>query len=50
MKPDGRDIKSEVIGMYTDDGARVDSCPHPGEMIHLEMSVKPELYDILRSC
>ena len=50
MKPDGRDIKSEVIGMYTDDGARVDSCPHPGEIIHLEMSVKPELYDILRSC
>jgi len=27
----------------------VESCPHPGQEIHLKLSVTPEVYDILRS-
>ncbi len=49
MKPNGDNIAVKVEAMYTGDGEAVDSCPHPGQEIHLKLSVTPEVYDILRS-
>lgn len=48
MKPNGDNITSIVKAMYTADCESVDSCPHPGQEIHLDLSVAPEKYDILR--
>ncbi len=48
MKPDGRDIITKVIGMKNERGKAVESCPHSKEMIWLDLSVKPEICDILR--
>jgi len=48
MKPDGTDIKATVKAMYTEDGESVDSCPHPQQIIDLELSEIPSKYDILR--
>ena len=48
MKPDGTDVKAIVKAMYTEDGESVDSCPHPQQIIDLELSETPSKYDILR--
>ena len=48
MKPDGTDVKATVKAMYTEDGESVDSCPHPQQIIDLELSEIPSKYDILR--
>ncbi|MBQ9305935.1 U32 family peptidase [Butyrivibrio sp.] len=48
MKPDGTDVKATVKAMYTEDGESVDSCPHPQQIIDLELSETPSKYDILR--
>ncbi len=48
MKPDGTDVKARVNAMYTEDGENVESCPHPKQVIYLDLSTKPDKYDILR--
>lgn len=48
MKPDGTDVKATVKAMYTENGESVDSCPHPQQIIDLELSETPSKYDILR--
>ena len=47
MKPDGTDVKATVKAMYTEDGESVDSCPHPQQIIDLELTEIPFKYDIL---
>jgi len=57
MKPDGRDISIIVNSMYNQNGERVDSAPHPKEIIDLELGlaadpnapVDIETGDILRA-
>ena len=49
MKPDGTDVKVTVKGLYTEDGESVDSCPHPKQVLSVELSVPAEKYDILRA-
>ena len=49
MKPDGTDVKVTVKGLYTEDGESVDSCPHPKQVLYVELSVPAEKYDILRA-
>ncbi len=39
MKPDGRDIPIIVNCMYNQNGERVDSAPHPKEIIDLELGL-----------
>ncbi len=39
MKPDGRDISIIVNSMYNQNGERVDSAPHPKEIIDLELGL-----------
>jgi len=48
MKPDGANITVDVLAMYDEKGEAVDSCPHPGQEIHLKLSETPKVHDILR--
>lgn len=48
MKPDGTNRETQVIGIYTDEGESVPSAPHPKQILHLDLSVKPDKYDLLR--
>ncbi len=48
MRPDGTDVRTTVKAMYKEDGTPTDSCPHSKEIIYLDLSQKPEKYDILR--
>ncbi|MDE6750638.1 MAG: U32 family peptidase [Lachnospiraceae bacterium] len=48
MKPDGRNIPVKVLHMYNEEGEEVESCPHAGQIIDIELSKAPEKYDIMR--
>ena len=48
MKPGAGDIETTVIGMYTEDGQPVDSAPHPGQIIDLELDREAQPGDVLR--
>lgn len=53
MKPDGRNIKTKVLAMYTENkvtGAleNVESCPHSKQVLYVELSERAEQYDIMR--
>lgn len=48
MKPDGTDVKATVKGMYAEDGTPVESCPHSKQILYVDLSERPEVYDILR--
>ncbi len=48
MKPDGRDVKTKVLGMVNGEGVAVTSAPHPKETIYLELSERAEVGDLLR--
>ena len=48
MKPDGRNIKTKVLRIVNEDGQEQESAPHPKQVLYLELSEKPDKYDILR--
>ncbi|WP_035799252.1 peptidase U32 family protein [Butyrivibrio sp. NC3005] len=48
MKTDGRDIETKVLGIYAEDGTSQESAPHPQQIVYVDLSVKPEVNDILR--
>lgn len=48
MKPDGRNICAQVLSMYDADGQAVESCPHSKQRLYIELSQRPEPYDLLR--
>lgn len=48
MKPDGRNVPIQVLGMYDVEGSPVESCPHSKQVIYLKLSETPEVYDLLR--
>ena len=48
MKPDGRDISVKVLNMYDENGSSMESCPHPKQMITLELDGEAEPGDIIR--
>ena len=48
MKPDGSNVKVEVLGMKTDDGENVESAPHPQQSLHVQLTEKPSPFDLLR--
>ncbi|MCI2048962.1 MAG: U32 family peptidase [Lachnospiraceae bacterium] len=50
MKPDGRDVKAEVLSLQTEDGLYTESAPHPQEKLWVTLSEKPSPGDLLRSC
>jgi putative protease len=48
MKPDGRDVLSEVQDIMNEDGIRQESAPHPKQALSVRMSPLPEPGDIIR--
>ena len=48
MKPDGRNIETEVLGIFGDDGAPQESAPHAAQHLHVKLTALPDEYDILR--
>lgn len=48
MKPDGRDIETTVVSICDEDGNAMESCPHPKQMIRINLGMGLEAGDILR--
>ena len=48
MKPDGRNLKVTVKGIYDEDGNARESAPHPLEVLYVDLGLEMESYDILR--
>lgn len=48
MKPDGRNLEATVREIWNDDGERQDSAPHARQIIHVNLDVQTEAFDILR--
>ena len=48
MKPDGANVKTEVLSLTTEEGEAVESAPHPKQVLYVEMTEKASEYDILR--
>ncbi len=49
MKPNGSNVSTLVEAIYDDEGNEVESAPHPKQKLYLQLSVKPDVYDILRT-
>ncbi len=48
MKPNGENIPARVLAMYDEDGNAMESCPHPKQLIDVELSAVAAVGDILR--
>ena len=48
MKPDGRNLAAHVKGIWDDDGCAMESAPHPKQMLHVQLDVPAQPWDILR--
>ena len=48
MKPDGRNVPVTVNAIYDENGTEVESAPHPQQILYLDLSQTPDLYDLLR--
>ena len=48
MKPDGSNVPVKVLSLTTEDGEAVESAPHPKQVLYVQLSAKPEQYDLLR--
>jgi len=48
MKPDGNNVPVKVLSLTAEDGESVDSAPHPKQVLYVQLSKKPEQYDLLR--
>ncbi len=48
MKPDGRNIKTKVKGIYNEKEEEMESAPHPKVRLFLVLEEETSLYDILR--
>ena len=48
MKPNGDNVLTKVLVMYNEKKEAVESCPHPKQVVYLQLDKQPEVYDILR--
>ncbi|MBQ0028376.1 MAG: U32 family peptidase [Lachnospiraceae bacterium] len=48
MKPNGDNVQVTVLAIYDEEGNELDAAPHPQQQLYLELSTKPDQYDILR--
>ena len=48
MKPNGDNVETKVLAMYNEEGETMESCPHPKQIVYLQLDKQPEVYDILR--
>ncbi len=49
MKPDGRNVPVKVLSLRTEIGERVESAPHPRQILFVELTEPAEEHDILRT-
>lgn len=48
MKPDGRNIRTKVRGIYDEEGNAMESAPHPQQSLWVDLGILTERFDILR--
>ena len=48
MKPNGENIEVEVLEILDEEGNRMESAPHPKQVLYINLGIKLEEYDILR--
>ena len=48
MKPDGRNILTEVRSICDEEGNALESAPHPQQVLYVDLGQPAEIYDILR--
>ena len=48
MKPDGRNVKVQVLSLTTEEGEQVDSAPHSRQILFVQMTEPASVYDIHR--
>ncbi len=48
MKPDGRNIEVSVKAIYDEKGEAMESCPHPQQILYIDLGMELDQYDILR--
>ena len=48
MKPDGRNLKVSVKGIFDEEGQAMESAPHPQQTLYVDLGTEVEVYDILR--
>ena len=48
MKPDGKNLETEVLSMTTENGETVESAPHPKQILFVETDKRADCGDILR--
>ena len=48
MKPDGRNVPVIVLSLTTAEGERVESAPHPQQILYVELDGEADRYDLLR--
>ena len=48
MKPDGDNTEASVLSLRTEDGQQVESAPHPQQVLYVELSTVPAVFDLLR--
>ena len=48
MKPDGTNVEVSVKGIYDEDYNPVESAPHPKQLLHIDLGMQLDQYDILR--
>ena len=48
MKPDGRNMEVTVKAIYDEKGQSMESCPHPQQLLYIDLGMELDQYDILR--
>ena len=48
MKPDGRNLRAVVKGIFDEEGQSMESAPHPQQVLYVELDAEVSVYDILR--
>ena len=48
MKPDGRNIEVAVKAIYDENGQSMESCPHPRQVLYIDLGMELDQFDILR--
>ena len=48
MKPDGRNVEVTVKAIYDEEGNSMESCPHPKQVLYIDLGMELDQYDILR--
>ena len=48
LTKNGENINVVVLAMKDEEGNSMESCPHPKQIVYLQLDKQPDVYDILR--